>query len=134
MVHCLTSWTFDFRLFDIRLRQKKFDAVLSLVRSKNARSKRDLAVYINKHNFLSIQCINRVNVQQLINDLIHGETTTLIWTQPRPTSTVLYFRRQWWAPPAALPPCRGKYNNFYAGWGWVPISVWYCRFKWRIMS
>ena len=41
--------------------------------------------------------------QQLIDNLIHGETKTLIWTQPRPTSKLLCFRRQWWAPPAASP-------------------------------
>ena len=29
------------------------------------------------------------------------ETKTLIWTQPWPTSKLLCFRRQWWAPPAA---------------------------------
>ena len=42
-------------------------------------------------------------MQQLIDNLIHGETKTLIWTQPRPTSKLLCFRRQWWATPQAEP-------------------------------
>ena len=38
-----------------------------------------------------------------LNNLIHEETKTLIWSQRRPTSKLLCFRRQWWAPPAASP-------------------------------
>ena len=30
------------------------------------------------------------------------ETKTLIWTQPRPTSKLLCFCRQWWAPTASF--------------------------------
>ena len=45
---------------------------------KCARSERGVAVYINKHDFFSILYIKRVNVQQVIDNLMHGETKTLI--------------------------------------------------------
>ena len=95
--------------FDIRLRQKNDSTqclrwwnVYDRMCCKCARSERGVAV-CTINNFFSILYIKRVNVQQLIDNLMHGETKALIWTQPRPTSKLLCFRLQWWAPPSASP-------------------------------